>query len=437
MDPWLIGLFSVVFLVILVVLRVHLGLSLYFTGFLGYLLLVGDLGIAVNILATQPYATTANFTLSVLPLFLIMGVFAGHAGFARDAYDAAEKWLAGVRGGLAMGTVVANALFAAASGSSAAACAVFTKFSLPVMTSKGYQPKFACSVIVVAGTLAMMIPPSVLMIIYGMLTYESIGTLFIAGIGPGVLLAVMYILSIAVMIKLKPGLVSKMTTSYSLRNKLLATRKVWGVLFLAILVLGGIYSGVFTPTEAGAVGAFGAFILAIFLRRLTPQTIMSTLRDAAAVNAMIFFIFSGAILYGRFLSLSGLPILLGNTIEAANVPPMVVLGMILLIYLFLGCIIDSISMMTVTLPIAFPISQAMGWDPIWFGILVILAAECGLLTPPLGINVFVTKAAAGPVVTLEELYRAVVPFFFVMLLGLILLVIFPQISMWLPGIMIK
>lgn len=435
MDPILTGILSIPFLLVLLVLRVHIGLALYLTGFLGYWLMVGSLPAAIDILATQPYAVTATFTLTVLPLFMLMGIFAGQAGFATDSYDAARSWLGGIRGGLAMATVFANALFGAACGASAAACAIFTKFSVPEMYKHGYEPRFACASIVAAGTLAMLIPPSVLMIIYGMLTEQSIGALFIAGVGPGVLLAILYSITIFVMVKVNPKLAPIEKVHPSWRDRLLSSRKVWGIVAVVLLVMGGIYAGVFTPEEAGATGAFGAFILALFMRKLSWQTILSTLREAGRTTAMIFFLFAGATLYGRFLGLSGLPTLLGQAMEHSALPQIVVLIGILLMYLMLGCIIDSISMMTLTMPIVFPLSQAMGWDPLWFAMVVIVALECGLFTPPVGINVFVVKAAAGNLVTLEALFRAVVPFFFTMILGMAIIIIFPSISTWLPGLM--
>ncbi len=437
MDSQLIGLISIPFLLIMLVLRMHIGIALYLTGFLGYWLLVGDFNEAVHILGTQPYAVTATFTLTALPLFMLMGTFAGHAGFAADSYNALRSWIGGIRGGLAMATIGANAMFGAACGSSGAACVVFTKFSLPEMQSHGYEPRFACSSIVAAGTLAMLIPPSVLMIVYGSLTEQSIGRLFIGGIGPGLLLAFLYCVGVGVMVRVNRSLAPVAPERFRWKDKLISLRKVWGIAILGLLVLGGIYAGVFTPEEAGAVGACGAFIIALALRKLNRRAIMTTLRDAGRTNAMIFFLFAGAILYGRFLALSGLPVSLSQAIGNADMSPMLVLGVILVLYLALGCILDSISMVTLTIPVIFPISQAMGWDPIWFGVLVIVAMEVGLLTPPVGINVFVTKAAAGDAVTLEALFRSVIPFFIIMLVGLAILAAFPCIITGLPGLMMK
>jgi len=436
MDPMLIGILSVPFLLLLLVLRVHVGIALYSTGFLGYWLMTGNLEQAIRILATQPFAVTASFTMSVLPLFMIMGVFAGLCGFASDAYDAGAAWLGKMRGGLSISTVVANALFGAACGSTVAAIAIFAKFSLPEMKKQGYNPTFATASIASAGALAMLIPPSVLMIFYGILTEQSIGRIFIAGIGPGILLAALLSLGIYVMARLRPSLAPPSTMNINWRTRIFSLRKVWGIVILVMIVLGGIYSGVFTPEEAGAVGAFAALVIALILRRINRKTIRSTLRDAAQINATIFILYSGATLYSRLVALSGLPNLLGEWVETASVSPMLILAILMLVYLALGCIMDSISMMTLTLPIVFPISQVLGWDPLWFAVVIIIIMEVGLLTPPVGLSVFVAKAVAGPDVTLEGLFRAVIPFFFITLAALALVIVFPQIATWIPGLML-
>lgn len=437
MDPLLIGGLSIPFLLLLLLLRVHVGIALYATGFLGYWLMMGSLQTAIRLLATQPYAVTASFTMAVLPLFLLMGVFAGLSGFAADAYDAGAKWLGKFRGGLAISTVIANAMFGASCGATVAAVAIFCKFSLPEMRKQGYQPQFATAAITSAGALAMLIPPSVLMIFYGVLTEQSIGLLFIAGIGPGLLLALLLSIGIIVMATLKPELAPPMTTVISWTERWISLRKFWGIGLLIFVILGGIYSGVFTPQEAGAVGAFVALVIAIILRRVDGKTIRNTLREASQVNATIFILFSGATLYSRFIALSGLPNLFGNWVTTAQVSPMVFMAVLVVMYLALGCIMDSISMMTLTLPIVYPVSVALGWDPLWFATVVIVVMECGLLTPPVGISVFVAKAVAGDDVPIEALFRAVIPFFFITLLAVIIIIFFPPISTWLPALMLK
>jgi len=318
-----------------------------------------------------------------------------------------------------------------------AACAVFTKFSFPQMKSYGYQDRFALSSIAAAGVLAMLIPPSVLMILYGIVTEVSIAALFIGGIFPGLLLAAMYSIGIILMVKLNPSLAPRATITATWKDRFTSLKDIWGIILLMVVVLGGIYAGIFTPTEAGAAGAFGAFILALAMRKLTLQTLWSTMQDAGQTTAMAFFIIIGAQIYSRFLALSGFPVKLVELIQAAGLPPLLLLAAFMLIYLFLGCILDSFSIMLITLPLIFPVTKAMGWDPVWFGLLVVTNIEVGLLTPPVGLNVFVVKAAAGPDVELMNLFRGVVPFFFIMLLMLALLVAFPSIVTFLPGLMRK
>lgn len=436
MDPF-IGAVSVAFMLLLVMLGVHVGLALGLTGFLGLWFMSGNLSTAIQLLATTPYAVVAVYALSVLPLFILMGIFAGHAGLAEDAYHAVNKWVGRLPGGLAIATVGANAIFGAACGSSMAACAVFTKFSFPQMKSYGYQDRFALSSIAAAGVLAMLIPPSVLMILYGIVTEVSIAALFIGGIFPGLLLAAMYSIGIILMVKLNPSLAPRATITATWKDRFISLKDIWGIILLMVVVLGGIYAGIFTPTEAGAAGAFGAFILALAMRKLTLQTLWSTMQDAGQTTAMAFFIIIGAQIYSRFLALSGFPVKLVELIQGAGLPPLLLLAAFMLIYLFLGCILDSFSIMLITLPLIFPVTKAMGWDPVWFGLLVVTNIEVGLLTPPVGLNVFVVKAAAGPDVELMNLFRGVVPFFFIMLLMLALLVVFPSIVTFLPGLMRK
>lgn len=437
MDPAVIAALSILFLFLLLGLGVQVGLALGLTGFLGFWAVTGSLQNALGLLSATPYKATAQFSLAVLPLFILMGVFAGHAGLAEGAFDSLRKWMGRLPGGLATAVVVANTAFGAACGSSIAACAVFTKFCLPEMRKHGYQPEFACASIASSGVLAMLIPPSVLMIMYGIITEVSIGALFIAGILPGLLLAGLYSLGIVIMVKLNPGLAGSAVARASWKDKIFSLREFWGIAALMLLVLGGIYMGMFTPTEAGAVGAFGAFALALLLRKLPLRRLWDVLQDAGTATAMIFLIFIGAQLYSRFLAVSQLPANFVSWIEAAHVSPWIVLAGFLIMYLILGCLIDSISMMLITLPIFFPISQQMGWHPLWFAILVIMAIEAGLLTPPVGLNVYMVKTVAGPDVTVEGIFRAVIPFFGLVLLSLVILAAFPQISTWLPGLMFK
>lgn len=432
-----VAILSIPILLVALAMGLHVGIALGLTGLFGLFLITGSFNTALSILATTPYAITADFTLAALPLFILMGSFAGAGGLAEGAYNAAQKWLDRLPGGLAMATVVANTIFGAACGSSAAACAVFTKFSVPQMRKHNYETGFACGTVAASGVLTMLIPPSVLMVVYGILTGVSIGGLFIAGIMPGILLTLVYMSGIFIWVKLRPEIAGGNTknTRVSWGERIIALKDVWGIVFLMVVVMGGIYTGFFTPTEAGAGGAFAAFILALALRKLNRSNTWEILQDAGQITAMIFLLFIGAQIYSRFMSYSGLPEQIVTWIQVSNLPPMVILSSLVFIYLILGCLIDSISMLVLTLPIAFPISQTLGWHPLWFAIVVIMAIEIGLLTPPVGINVYVVKAAAGPDVSVESVFKASFPYFVMMLVTLIVLMMFPRISTFLPELM--
>ena len=437
MEPSSIALLSIPILLAVLSLGLHVGIALGLTGLLGLFLITGSFHTCLSILTTTPYAVTADFSLAVLPLFILMGSFAGAGGLAEGAYSAAQKWLGRLPGGLAMATVVANAIFGAACGSSAAACAVFTKFSVPEMHKYNYQREFACGTVAAAGVLTMLIPPSVLMVVYGILTGVSIGSLFVAGVMPGILLALIYCIGIYIWVRLKPEIIGggAQTGKTGWGEKIIALKDVWGIVALMLIVMGGIYRGLFTATEAGAAGAFGAFLLALAQRKLNMDNTWEILQDAGRITAMIFLLFIGAQIYSRFMSFSGLPQQVIEWVQASHLPSIVVLSVLVFIYLILGCLIDSISMMVLTLPIAFPISQALKWHPLWFAMVVIVSIEIGLLTPPVGINVYVVKAAAGPEVSVESVFKASVPYFFMMVMALVLLMLFPRISTFLPDLM--
>ena len=417
-------------------LGVHVGIALAFVGFLGQWVVLGDFGLGSSIFSTTPYSVAASFTFTMLPLFILMGLFAEAGGISQHAYEVGHKWLGRLPGGLAITTVFANALFAATCGVSAAAAAVFTKMAYPEMRKYGYQKGLALSSIAAAGTLAVLIPPSILMILYGVMTGASVGKLMIAGFIPGIILALFLAVAIYIRVKMNPSLAPPVLVSATWTERLLSLRKVWGVFFLVLLVIGGIYGGIFTPTEAGATGAFGAFLLAVLARRLTWRNLASTLSETAGTVAMLFVILIGAQVYSRFLAVSGVGTRFVEGVMGMGLPPMAIMAAFVVLYLILGTLIDGISILLITLPIIYPITQALGWNPVWFGIIVIVLIEIGLVTPPFAVNVFVVKAAAADA-TLEEVFRGIFPLFIAMVIFLILIIAFPQLSLFLPGLMLK
>jgi len=438
MDPVIWGIIGFVAVLFMMGLGIHVGVALGTTGIVGMYAMTHKVDFALALLTTTPYSTTNVYAFAILPLFIIMGLIAMHAGLSAGAFDAAYKWVGRLPGGMALATTWANAVFAACTGSSVVSCAVFTRISLPEMSKRSYDPNFACGTIAAAGMLGMLIPPSALMIIYGILTEQSIGKLLMAGIGPGVLLTFIFSTGIVVYGIRYPTRAPRSETAFSITEKLKATVGVSGIVIIVLGIIGGMYTGIFTPTEAGAAGAFGALVLALGLRRLGKSAFASALREAAQTTALIFFILIGAMIFARFLVLTGLPGEFVDMVNALNVAPMLIVVLFLLMYVFLGMFQDSISMMSITLPIVHPIIVGLGIDPIYFAMLVIMAIEIGLITPPLGLNVYTVRSVAvqmpeGRDITLEGIFAGILPFFVLSIFALIILILVPPISTYIPS----
>ncbi len=437
MDPMLLGLVTVVCLFILILCGVHVGVSLAAMSFVGVYCLVGKFDVAAGLLGATAYDSILNYTLAVVPTFVLMGLLANVSGATKDLYRAANIWLGNLRGGLAIATVAANAVFSAVSGVSIASAAMFSKISLPQMLAHGYDKSLSLGTVAGSSILGMLIPPSILLIIYGILANESIGKLFIAGVIPGILLTLIYSAGIWLMIRFRPHLAERITApgeSPDLRGKVLITLRAWGVGALIVLVLGGMYGGFFTPTEAGGVGAFGALILAIVKRRLNRETIKTTLLETGHVTASIFLLLIAAQMYSRMVALTGIPSLISDVCASLPVHPLVIIVCFLIIYIVLGTVLDSISMLLITVPLMTPVVRSLGFDPVWFGIVSIIAIEMGLLTPPFGLVVFAMKAALGDEASIEQIFRGALPFLLMMVVLLVLLVTFPFLTLWLPNL---
>jgi C4-dicarboxylate transporter DctM subunit len=437
MDPLIIGLITVVLLFILILLGVHIGVSLAIMSVLGVWWILGKASVAVGLLGTVAFSSIMDYTLGVVPMFVLMGLMTNVSGATKDLYDAANVWFGRLRGGLGIATVIANAIFSAVSGVSIASAAMFSKISLPQMLAHGYDKKLALGTVAGSSILGMLIPPSILLILYGVLANESIGKLFIAGVVPGILLVIIYSVGISLMVKFRPHLVRETAISgeeKEFRKFSLVTLRSWGVVVLILLVLGGIYCGFFTPTEAGGIGAFGALVLAIVKRRLTWANAWNTLMETGYVTASIFFLLIAAQMYSKMLAISGLASWVSEFCSSLPVPPIVIIIFFMLIYIVMGTVLDSISMLLITIPLMMPVVRALGLDPIWFGIICVVAIEMGLLTPPFGLVVYTMKAALGEDVTIEEIFLGAFPFLVMMLVFLIFLVAFPSISLWLPNL---
>lgn len=399
-------------------------------------LLTGIKG-GLSIIGSTPFATASSYDLSPLPLFLLMGAFAMNGGLGTAAFEALNKWVGRLSGGLAIAATFGSAFFGLACGSSLAAAGVFTKAALPEMLARRYDRRLAIGSIAAAGTFSTMIPPSGLLIIYAIFTEESIGRLFMGGIIPGALTAIVYASFIYVRVRLNPNLAPKVDVPFSWQQRMGALATMWPILALGALVLGGIFAGWFTATEAGGIGAAGALAIAIALKGCRRAGILQALIDCMRTNGMIFLIIIGAILFGRFLSVTQMPVKLSLSLSALDQPPMVILAGILLMYFFLGMFLDAVAILAITLPVVFPLVISLGFDPIWFAIILIKVTEIGLVTPPVGMNVYVCVSAAEGRISLPEAFRGIAPFILCDLLVLILLLAFPGVVLWLPGLMYR
>ena len=371
--------------------------------------------------------------MSIIALFVLMGEFTVHAGLGSDIYKAIRVWMGHMRGGLAMATVGGCALFGCLTGSSVATVATIGKVALPEMRRYRYEAGFATGSIAAGGGLGMLIPPSMPLVVYGIITTTSIGKLLIAAILPGVLLTVIYAIIINAHARLKPELAPS-SSKASRAERIEGIKGIWGVLFLFILMIGGMYFGIFTPTEAAGVGTFGTLLFALGRRRLTWRSFWDSLMVTLETNAMILLIIIGASLFGSFLTVSKLPLSIVELISRLEVHPYLVLTVVIFCYLILGCFMEALSMMLVTVPIVFPLIVRLGFDPIWFGIIILLGQEMAMISPPVGLNVYVMYAVAKDV-PMYTIFRGITPFVLGLLVCFAILILFPQIALVLPNMM--
>lgn len=431
MSPIEIGSLSIVLMLAAIFFGMHIGVALILISF-SSLAILRNPELASRMVGAAVNDSISEYLFGVVPLFVLMGMLVSVCGVGRDTFDVAEWLLRKIRGGLGMATVGSNAAFAAITGVSIASAAVFTKVAVPEMMRHGHTARFSVGVVAASSILGMLIPPSLLLIVYGVLAEESIGSLFIAGVIPGVLLALSFCALIALMTRLWPGFIGQASADESLRNKetlASASRKAVPILLLISLVLGGLYGGIFTPIEAGAVGAFGAFCLALALRRLTPASLWKVLVETGHVSVAVLFLILAASLYSRMLAMTGLPAGVADLMNSYGLGPYQFLLVYIAVLLLLGCILDSVSILLILVPIVLPIAQVFGMDLIWFGIITIIAVEIGLITPPFGISVYTVKAALDDQsIGIKEIFIGVMPFIGCMLALLALLVAIPGLT---------
>lgn len=433
MDPQLAGIVSIVLLFLLLAMRVPVYLVMGVLGVGGMWVLLGA-KTAMQAAGLIPYSAVASYQFAVMPLFVLMGHFVYHTGFTTDVYRSARLWIGRIPGGLAHATVIAGAAFAAASGSSFAACATLAKVTIPEMTAHGIDRKMAFGVVAATGTLAQMIPPSVLMVLYGIIAEQSIGKLLIAGLIPGLVAAANYMILIYIRVKRHPELAPLLEERPSWKERLISLKSSWGIVTIFVFVMGGIYAGVFTPTEAGGVGACGTFVMALALKKLNFNTLKNTLYDVSKTTGMILIIIACAFIFGRFLALSRLPVMLSDFLVNLEIPRLGILIAIMVMYIIMGSFLDMLATMFITLPIILPAVTKLGYDPIWFGVLIVHLFEVALITPPFGLNLFVLKATL-PDANLNEVIWGIFPFFLADLVTLAIYIAFPQLALWLPSLM--
>ena len=430
MTPFDIGLLSLLAMGVAVMAGMFVPIALMVCSFVGVWAIKGSPVLASKLLALAANDAISSYFFGVVPLFVLMGFVVSEAGFGRDAFDVANAAFRKLKGGLGVGTVGANAIFAAITGISIASAAVFTKIAVPQMVRHGYSPRFATGVVAGSSVLGMMIPPSLLLILFGILAEQSIGDLFIAGIGPGLLLAVFFSIGIVAMAIFTPrfvGAPSDSGTDGLPRSEI--AKKAMPIASLIILVLGGIYAGIFTPVEAGAMGAIGALVLGFAMRRLTLRSLWTVLVETGLVTATVCFLIIAAQMYSRMLALSGVPAGLGSLATDAELGYWGIILIYCAIVIAMGMILDSSSIMLILVPLMLPVIIPMNIDLIWFGIITVLAVEIGLLTPPFGISVYVIKATLDdPNISLGDIFRGAAPFAFIMLVVLALVLAFPPIA---------
>ena len=443
MNSVILGALGLVAMLFLVALRIPIAFCMGLVGFVGMVLAIGwpeggefdfqsGFDAAWSFTSFEPFSFIASFPIVAVPLFLMMGFVAFEAGFTRDIYFTARVWLSRFYGGLAMASVSGCAMFAAVSGSSLATAAAMGKLAVPEMLRYRYDKGLASGVVAASGTLGSLIPPSILMILYGLFTEESVGQLLMAGLIPGVLSALIYIGMIWVRVKLNPDLAPP-AEDVTWTERFASLKGTWSILALFLIVMGGIYSGIVTPTEAAAVGAAGAWILAFAARRMTWLKCKTALIETTKQTAGIFALVLGAKLFVGFIAITGVAGALTEWATSLDVAPVVIVIALSLIFIVLGTFMDPIGMMLLTLPVVTPVISELGYDLVWFGVIMVKFLEIGLITPPVGLNVYILKGVVGDRIPLETIFRGIGWFLAMDILTLGVLIAFPAISLWLPG----
>ena len=417
-------------LFVLMLLRVPVGMAMGLVGVVGYSMIAGT-GPALKLVGQTSMRTVTDYTFGVIPMFMLMGAFVSVSGVSKELFRAANACVGHLRGGLGMATVMACGGFAAICGSSVATAATFSTVAYPEMRRYGYPQSFSTGVIAAGGTLGAMLPPSTVLAVYAVITQQDIGKLFMAGVLPGLLAMSMYVATIAIIVWVRPKMLPA-GAALPWSERLLALKDVWPSLVLFAFVIGGLYGGFFTPTEAGGMGAGGAFLLGVLRRKLDRAGVRVALLQATRTAAAVFTVLIGALLFGYFLTITQTPQKLTGFVTSLGLNRYEVLALIMVMYLVLGCLMDAMAMIILTVPIIFPVITQLGFDPIWFGVIIVMTVELGLIHPPVGMNVFVIKSVVQDV-SFTTIFKGVIPFVITDIIRLVILIAFPIIALWLPS----
>ncbi len=436
MNPTVVGVVGICVMVLIFFSRMPVSYVMTLIGFLGFSLMISFKG-GLNLLSRNIYEVFSSYGLTTIPLFILMGQLAFNSGISGRLYDTAYKFLGSTRGGLAMATVSACTAFGAVCGSSPATAATMATVGLPEMKRYRYADELSTGSVASGGGLGMIMPPSVVLIVYGILTEESIGQLFVAGILPALLITLLFIAAIYLRCRFAPKQ-GPPGEKFTLKEKLRSLTGLIDTLLVFLLVIGGLFLGLFTPTEAAAVGAFGVLSVSLIRRQLSWQGFVKSLYETLRTSCMVMLLIAGAVVFGKFLAITRIPFNIASWIGGFDLPPFAVLSMIILVYFLGGCFMDALAFVMLTVPIFFPVVTDLGYDPIWFGIIIVMVTEMGVITPPVGINVYVVYGVAEGViggVPLESIFKGIVPFLLAVVVGLVILIFFPQIILILPNLM--
>ena len=431
MSPATVGIAGIGLLILLFLLRMPVAFAMALVGLVGFAFLSTPEA-ALSLLGLDIFDTFSSYPLSVIPMFILMGTFAFAAGISQRLYKTTYAWIGHLRGGLTIATVFACAGFGAICGSSTATAATMGKIALPEMKKYNYDDALATGTVAAAGTLGILIPPSTVLIVYGILTEQSIGKLFVAGILPGILLSIFFAATVALLCWRNPA-IGPPGAPTSWKEKLRATTGIIEAVILFILAIGGLFGGLFSPTQAGAIGAGGALLIGLARRQLSWRSFFEAGKEALRTSCMVIFIITGAVIFGHFMAVSRIPFVLAEWLGELPIHPMAVMAVIIFIYFIGGFFMDAMGLIVVTVPIFFPIVLKLGFDPIWFGVIIVLVGEMGVITPPVGVNVFVIKGIA-PDVPLETIFKGIFPFLVTLIIATVILLVFPQIATFLPNL---